>query len=312
MSRRPGVRVPAAPALPQVHLARDHHRSVVAGLVRDGTWTRARPGAYVDARALETTDPGRTLALARIAALRTQLTSDTVVSHTSAALLWGLPTLRTPAVTHVVQPFRARAGARTDVMRHRRELAPDDIVLLHGIRVTSLERTVVDCATSEPVRGGVVVADAALHRGADRERCERLLASLPGRRGVVRARLALAFADDGAESAGESLARVALLEIGLPRPETQVPVETHLGTFWADLGWPAERVLAEYDGRGKYVQRPGDALAGEKRREDALLDSGWRLIRLTKEDLGHPDALATRVRRTFPALALTPRPALGR
>ena len=311
VSRRPGVRVPAVPALPQVHLARDHHRSVVAGLVRDGTWTRIRPGAYVDTQVLEIADVGRTRALARIAALRSQLASDTVVSHTSAALLWGLPTLRTPAVTHVVQPFRARAGARTDLMRHRCELAPDDVVLLHGIRVTSLERTVVDCATSEPVRGGVVVADAALHRGADRERCERMLASLPGRRGVVRARLALEFADDGAESAGESLARLALLEVGVPRPQTQVPVATHLGTFWADLGWLAERLLVEYDGRGKYARLPADAVAAEKRREDALLDGGWRLLRLTKEDLRRPDALTARVRRSAPSLVLTPRPALG-
>ena len=144
MSRRPGVRTGAAASLPQVYLARDHHRSVVAGLVGDGTWTRVRPGAFVDTRMLGTTDHRRTLALARIAALRTQLTSDTVVSHTSAALLWGLPTLRTPTVTHVVQPFRARAGASPDVVRHRLELTPVDVVVLGGIRATSLERTVLD------------------------------------------------------------------------------------------------------------------------------------------------------------------------
>ncbi|WP_249381997.1 hypothetical protein [Actinotalea sp. K2] len=301
-----------ATELPEVFLARDHHRSVVAGLVRDGTWARVRPGAFVDARVLKSEDHPRTLALARIAALRTQLTADTVVSHTSAALLWGSPTLRTPAVTHVVQAFRARVGASPDVARHRRVLSPDDVVVLHGVRVTSLERTVVDCTMSEPVRGGVVVADAALHRGADRERCEGLLASLPGRRGVVRGRLALDLADDGAESAGESLARVALLEVGVPRPVTQVPVHTHLGTFWADLGWPEVRALAEYDGRGKYARRPADVVVEEKRREDALLDSGWRLLRLTKEDLASPRALTTRVRRTFPTLPLTPRPALRR
>ncbi|MBO1752890.1 hypothetical protein J4G33_13840 [Actinotalea sp. BY-33] len=283
---------------------------MVAGLVRDGTWVRVRPGAFVDATTLEVADHRRALALARIAALGTQLTADTVLSHTSAALLWGLPTLRTPTVTHVVQHFRARSGASPDVVRHRRDLSPDDVVVLHGVRVTSLERTVVDCAMAESVRGGVVVADAALRRGADRQRCARLLASMPGRRGVVRARLTLDLADDGAESAGESLARLELVEIGLPRPQTQVPVQTHLGTFWADLGWPAERVLAEYDGRGKYADQPADVVIEEKRREDALLDQGWRLLRLTKEDLARPHVLAARVRRTFPSLRLTPRPAL--
>lgn len=300
------------PGPPHVHLARDHHRSVVAGLVRDGTWTRIRAGAFVDAKALEDTDRSRTLALARIAAVHSQLRSGVVLSHTSAALLWGLPTLRTPAATHVVQPFHARSGASPDVVRHRHDLPPDDVVVLHGIRTTSLERTLVDCAMTEPVRGGVVVADAALHRGADRARCEHLLASMSGRRGIVRARLALATADDGAESAGESLARVTLLEIGLPRPETQLPIETHLGPFWADLGWPEERVLAEYDGQGKYDQMPAEAIGREKRREDALLDLDWRVLRITKEDLDRRQALAARVRRAFPSLTLTPRPSLGR
>ncbi|WP_182112363.1 MULTISPECIES: hypothetical protein [unclassified Actinotalea] len=294
-----------------MHLARDHHRSVVAGRVRDGSWLRVRPGAYVESRVLESADARRTLALARIVAIGAQLTSDTVLSHTSAALLWGLPTLRTPTVTHVVQPFSARSTASPDVVRRRRTLTAEDVVVLQGLRTTSLERTVVDCAMTEPVRGGVVVADAALHRGASRERCAQLLASLGPRRGVVRARLALETADDGAESAGESLARVALLEVGLPRPETQVPVETHLGTFWADLGWPEHRALAEYDGRGKYADRTGDVVVAEKRREDALLDGGWRLLRLTAEDLRRPAHLAARVRRALPDLTLTPRPSLS-
>lgn len=311
VGRRPGVQTAPVADLPHVHLARDHHRSVVAALVRDGTWVRVRRGAFVDAALLQTADHRRTLALARIAALRTQLTSDAVISHTSAALLWGLPTLRTPTVTHVVQSFRARSRASPDVVRHHQELAPDDVVTLRGIRVTSLERTLVDCAMSEPVRGGIVVADAALHRDADRERCEQLLAAQSGRRGVVRARLVLEHADGGAESAGESLSRVALLEIGLPRPQTQLPVATHLGTFWTDLGWPELRLLAEYDGRSKYEGQPADAVVGEKRREDALLDQAWRLLRLTKEDVGNRAALTARVRRTLPHVQLTPRPELG-
>ena len=315
MARRAGVRVEAAVELPPVHIARDHHRSAVRELVRDGAWVRVRPGAFVEAGHLTGGDLPRTLALARFAALRTQLSGDSVLSHESAALLWGLPTLRTPTVTHIIQPYGARAAASPDVVRRRRRLVPDDVTELCGIRVTTLERTVVDCAMSGPVRGGVVVADAALRRGADLERCERLLASLPGRRGVVRARMALEIADDGAESAGESLARVALLAVGLPRPQTQVPVETHLGTFWADLGWTALRALAEYDGRGKYEGRPADVVAAEKRREDALLDGGWRLLRLTKEDLANLAnlaALTARVRRLLPTFLLTPRPDLAR
>src|SRR5665647_3975642 len=52
-----------------------------------------------------------------------------------------------------------------------------------------------------------------------------------------------------AESPGESSARSVLLRAGLPVPQTQVRVDTPLGTFWSDLGWPEWRLLAEYDGR---------------------------------------------------------------
>lgn len=298
---------PIAP--PPVHLARDHERSVVAALVRDGTWQRVRPGAYVDAALLGGPDDARTLALARMSALRRQLTCDAVVSHTSAALLWGLPVLRAPTTTHITQRYSSRAGGPADLTRHRPAVGDDDVVALHGLRVTSLERTVVDCARTESIRGGVVVADAALHRGADVLRCHDLLTGMAGRRGVVRARTVLDLADDGAESAGESLARVALLAAGAPPPQTQVAAPTHLGTYWADVGWPEACVLAEYDGRGKYAGTP-DAVLREKRREDALFDAGWRLLRLVAEDLRDPATLTRRLRRLFPAL--TPRPALLR
>jgi len=310
MPRRPGARPPARPALPTVHLSRDHHRAVVAELRRSKAWTRVRPGASIDTDLLRGPDSARLLALARIAALDRQLTADVVVSHTSAALLWGLPTLRVPATTHVIEPGHPRPSASPDVTRHRHRIDPADVTELDGIRVTTLERTVVDCTMSEPASGGLVVADAALHRGADREQCVRLLASMVGRRGVVRARAVLELADEGAESAGESLARHALLAAGLPRPVTQVPVTTRIGVFWGDVGWPEHRALVEYDGRGKYDGAGVDVVLAEKRREDALLDAGWRLARVTAEDLRRPEATALRVLRLLPGASLEPRPVL--
>ncbi|NCT92476.1 hypothetical protein GXB85_16185 [Cellulomonas sp. APG4] len=101
-----------------------------------------------------------------------------------------------------------------------------------------------------------------------------------------------------------------MLAIGLPRPETQVPVATRLGTYWADLGWPEARVLAEYDGEAKYTDASRDVVVREKRREDALLDEGWRMLRLTKDDLRHPATLTRRARPLFPGIPLTPRPDL--
>lgn len=311
MARRPGTRPTPPPQLPHVHLARDHDRSVVAKHLRDGSWVQVRPGAAIDAALVQGPDSSRLLALAHIAALREQLAVGFVASHVTAALLWGLPTERTPTTTHLIEPGRARPEASPGVVRHRHELGPDDVTVVHGLRVTTLERTLVDCAMSEPAPAGMVIADAALHRGADRRLCERLLARMVGRRGVVRGRAVVEWADDGAESAAESLVRVALLAAGFPPPQTQVAVMTELGVFWGDLGWPERRLLIEYDGRAKYDDAPTEVMMAEKRREDALLDAGWRLLRLTVEDLRDLDRLVRRVRRLLPG-PLTPRPLLTR
>lgn len=305
MPRRPGAQIPPEPRPPEVHLARDHDRSLVAARVRDGAWVRVRPGAYVEAGQLAGDDAGRTRELARVVAAARQLRTEVVFSHDSAALLWGLPLLRVPSVAHVVQASSPHVRCSPDLVRHVGTLPPDQRTTRLGVLTTTLERTLVDAATTGQVAAALVVADAALHRGARRDRCEELLAGMAGRRGVAVARAVLAAADDGAESPGESLARLDVLRAGLPTPMTQVPVETRLGTFWADLGWPDWGLLAEYDGRAKYdVGR--QALLAEKRREDAVREVGWAVLRITAEDRGQPRRLRARVERLVPAARRLP------
>lgn len=305
--------MPPDPPLPPVLFAGDVDRSVVAAQLRSGAWIRIRPGAYLAAEHLTGEHRARTVELARIAALGRQLTIGHVVSHESAAVLWSLPVLRPPRRTHIVQAASSRAGCSPDVVRHVMEVPPSDRTHRLGRTVTTLERTVVDCVTACSPQAGLIVADAALHRGADPAACLALLGRMAGRRGVVRARTVLGLADDGAESAGESLTRFALLAAGLPTPTTQVPVSTRLGTFWGDLGWPEWRLLVEYDGRSKYdVGR--DALLEEKRREDAIREAGWLVLRVTAADLRDPVGLVQRVRRLLAGRAdlhLQPRATLA-
>src|SRR5699024_1062457 len=54
----------------------------------------------------------------------------------------------------------------------------------------------------------------------------------------------------------------------------------------ADLKLKDLKVLAEFDGQGKYSD-PG-ALFAEKRREDQIRDLGYEVVRLTWADLAHP------------------------
>lgn len=316
MPRRPGLQPRLQPpTIPPVHLARDHPPAVVRALVRSGVWVEVRPGAYTDAPL--TADPyasARARAVARVAAAVMQLETSVVVSHGSAALLWGLPA-PTEAPVHLTQGTKPCRNAR-GLMRHSHQLSATDTTALSWIPLTTLTRTVVDCAASLRPSIALAVVDAALHAGLDRAACLDRLGMTPGRRGVVQARAVLELADDGSESPGESLARFALLAAGLPRPETQVRVETHLGTFWSDLGWPEWRLLAEYDGRGKYEAggTAATAVLSEKRRQDAIEEAGFRVLRITREDLRSPEHLVARILHRAPPgavrLPLTRRGAL--
>lgn len=302
MPIRPGSDVPRIADPPPVHLLRSVDRYVAAREVRAGRWVRVRSGAWTPAPAAGSWTAARNLALARIAAVSAQLEVEHVVSHQSAALLWGLPMIDDGAAVHVVQRTASHRRGSADVSRHEHQVAPDDVVTLQGRQVTSLARTLVDCATHLRPRAALVLADAGLRAGADRAKLAELVAGMVGHRGVARARLVLNLADDGAESAGESMARHLMLRAGFPVPQTQVHVQTCDGPAWGDLGWPAARVLAEYDGAAKYTAAgdAADAVLAERRREVALERAGWRTVRITAHDLRRAAGVLTQLATHLP------------
>lgn len=270
--------------LPEVVLASEHGSGRVAAGLRSGEWVRVARGTYLRTPLDE--DPyarERDKALAQIAGVAARLPGPTAFSHVSAALLHGLTLWRTPDRPHVIQTSSASGWRDRAVVRHLRRGGDDELRELAGVRVTSLERTTFDCLSSLPVLDGLVLADSALAAGADRDVLAELVLRAKGYRNIERVRTVLAVADDGAESAYESACRLVLLRAGLPVPSTQVPVDTRVGTVWADWGWPELGVLGEYDGRDKYDD-PTAAMR-EKRRHDALLEAGKRVVRVVKEDL---------------------------
>lgn len=306
MPPRPGAPTPTPPSLPTVHLAHDHLRQDVAARLRAREWHRVGRGAYVSTTVA--TDV-RDAALARIVGVHHRLRGQHAFSHASAAMLWGLPLWSVPAQVHVYQSCRPGTGQAGDVRRHLGPIDAAAVTTLAGLPVTTLPRTAVDCARDMRPLPGLVVMDAAVRAGA---RLEDLLALIhldPTGRGMRRALELATLADGGAESPQESALRFVLLRAGLPQPDTQVRVDSRLGTFWGDLGWERWRTLLEYDGRSKYTGR--EALIEEKRRHDAIVEAGWRILRVTKEDLRAPSALLTRVSRLLPAdIQLTRRPYL--
>jgi hypothetical protein len=230
-----------------------------------------------------------------------------VVSHQSAAVLLGVPlwgarldrvhvTRRPPASSEVSGPLRC----------HVARLRDDEITVVRGIAVTGVVRTALDLARSLPFEPAVVVLDAALRSGLlTRDALQQRLLDIAGTRGSRHAARVVRFADGRSESVGESRSRVVLQQLGLFPSALQFEVRSPHGTLLArtDFAWEEERVVGEFDGRVKYGrllrpgQDPGDAVFEEKRREDAIRDEGWGVVRWTWSDLLGPGALAQRVRR---------------
>jgi hypothetical protein len=107
---------------------------------------------------------------------------------------------------------------------------------------------------------------------------------------VVRA--ALELADAGAESVGETLARLLVTELGLGRPETQFGLTDGRVTVWCDLR--IGRHIFEFDGRIKYQRRqdggvaaidPKEALWAEKQRQDWVCGFKLGMSRIVWDDL---------------------------
>src|SRR5690554_4764994 len=163
--RRPGPPSPAqvsSLAPPRIYRARDHLRAEVAAGLRSGTWEQLRPGAYV--QALSDADPftrRRLRALGCAVAIAAKTTGAFMFSHETAALLHGLPLVGQGNVTHLFQNFRPGPRDAEDVRRRFLPVLPEHTTR-HGLPVTSLERTLVDCAMSLGRRNGLVIADAAL------------------------------------------------------------------------------------------------------------------------------------------------------
>lgn len=272
---------------------------IVRRAARRGDVRRVRRGAYVGADHWTGIDDTQRHLLelhAAVAAMRT----PAVVSHRSAAALWDLPVVGVAGDrVHLTFVGSSGADSRGSVVRH----AVDEDVseaLVDGFRVTGAARTVVDLARAHGLLTGVVAGDAALHRGlvtVDQLRAE-VEAARSGR-GVRVARDVVAFVDGRSESAGESLSRVRMHELGLPAPDLQHVVRDRRGFVGrVDFWWEDARVVGEFDGRAKYgieagLRSAADRLWDEKVREDRVRGTGVSVARWTWADAWAGGPMAT-------------------
>ena len=174
-----------------------------------------------------------------------------VVSHTSAALLWGLELAATPdALTVTVDRDRSRVS-RAGVTVRRADLSAGDQVERDGLRVTTVLQTVLDLCRSLPLAHAVAAADSALRRRLlTVEDLQQALCALPAGRGRSTVAEVLGLVDPLCGSVLESLARVLLALAGLRPPQSQLPVYAagDLLIGRVDFAWDGARLVVQTDG----------------------------------------------------------------
>jgi very-short-patch-repair endonuclease len=219
-----------------------------------------------------------------------------IVSHDSAAVLWGLE-LSHQAGQHVTVP-RSRGRARhVGVVVHRLDVDKEEAQVRDGIAVTSPLRTVVDCAASLATNQAVVIADSALRAGLVEPGELRAAAARTTGRNAAKVRRVVALTDPQCGSVLESLLRVLLVLAGLPPDETQFVIRDERGRFVArvDLAYLKVRLIVEADGFEFHRERRD--YRADRRKANAYTRAGWWLLRFSWEDVVlQPDYVIDAVR----------------
>lgn len=276
--------------------------TIRTNIVRKQVWRRLRRGVYVEADYWDALDDiGRHVVAARAVSLR--CADDAVFSHVTGAVIrgwqpWGIP-LNDVCVTRGAH----QAGRReADVHHYQATLEPGEIELVGGLRVCSKERLMVDICREYEFERAVVLCDAALRAGADREEALRIYLSCNNWPKTAGLRSPIQFADGRAANPAESRLRVRLSAQGLPDATPQARIYGRDGRFLGrvDLYYEGWRTVVEFDGRYKYGfdgRDPREQLFAEKCREDTIREeAGLEFVRVTWEQLDKPRVLAARIR----------------
>ncbi|MBB6351686.1 DUF559 domain-containing protein [Nonomuraea muscovyensis] len=234
----------------------------------------------------------------------TRAVPQAVACRQTAAHVWGLHVLSqgTPETDWPVELIAPGHLALPGCVTHPAPLPAEDATEHRGVRVTTPERTALDCARWLPRLEAVAALDQFARRGVDLEALWRRAPSW-------HLRDLLSLADPGARSPRESWLRVILVDGGLPRPGTQIHVPLTAGrSAYLDLGWEPYRLAVEYDGQDHHTSAADQRHDGARREE--LQRRGWHVIPVRKDVIpGQAAALLEHVANALIARGWRPDPA---
>jgi very-short-patch-repair endonuclease len=209
---------------------------------------------------------------------------EATLTHRSAGFAWAI-VKQPPRKIHVTCSRSRSPGP--GVVVHRSALHPSDRVVLDGVPVTTVARTLVDLAdVLRQDQLADAVNEAEVQRRFDLRQLQAARARVPNRHGGHKLDRVLArwrprpFTRKEAERLFLALCK----RHGLPRPR----VNTWIAEQEVDFAWPAHRVAVEVDGAATHHTRR--AFEEDRRRDRRLAVKGIQVLRVTWRDLRADEA----------------------
>jgi very-short-patch-repair endonuclease len=202
-----------------------------------------------------------------------------LLSHRAAAEQWGFRRSASSRID-VTVPGGTRRNRNGIVIHRVRALHPDDRAVVEGIPVTSVARTLLDCAAVMPARQlERAVEEAERLRLFDLRAVERLLTRSRGHKGRRALLAAIAEAAHDVPWTRSELEKQFLRlcrHAALPQPAVNAWVEGHE----VDAAWLERKLLVELDGVESHYTRA--AFERDRKRDIALQLAGYRVVRVTQ------------------------------
>lgn len=298
---RAAMRMPAAPAVSTRQcgvFTRTQARAAgwstyqVRRRIADGEWTTLLGRGLVVAGTSDSDDEAIGWA--------THLSAPgSVLSHLTAGSLLGFPL---PAggvpLGHVIGRSHDHVpGVRV----HRAELRPDEVHPFRGLPMTSRTRTAIDClAVLDHHDGARLWAWLTSRRVLTAPELGEAVRSRLGRQGTPALLRILTLARSGAASVGEALLHRVLHSAHLTGWTANATVRNSSGRILAvvDVLFAEARLVIEFD--GFEAHRGRRAFVDDRRRQNALVNAGYRVLRVTWDDLtNRPGEIVAEIRRAL-------------